>query len=136
MLFCSFSPLWQKMNDNIRQRQAEGIAAAKAKGVRFGKPMIPLPENFHELYQEWQESRISVEELARICNMGRSTIYRRINEYRNFLNQNIEEKIKFFQKLLSYFDIVRYYKRQEVFKVIQINCTLLDRSPACPKVYL
>ena len=80
--------------DNIRQRQAEGIAAAKAKGVRFGKPMIPLPENFHELYQEWQESRISVEELARICNMGRSTIYRRINEYRNFLNQNIEEKNK------------------------------------------
>lgn len=61
--------------DNIRQRQAEGIAAAKAKGVKFGKPTIPLPDNFPELYQEWQEARISLKEFANICNMGRSTIY-------------------------------------------------------------
>lgn len=73
--------------DNIRQRQAEGIAAAKAKGVRFGKPMIPLPKNFPELYQEWMEERISLEEFACICNMGRSTIYKRISEYRQSLCQ-------------------------------------------------
>lgn len=36
---------------NIRQRQAEGIAAAKAKGIRFGRPPKPLPENFHSAYQ-------------------------------------------------------------------------------------
>ena len=36
---------------NIRQRQAEGIAAAKARGVRFGRPPAPLPSNFHEVYQ-------------------------------------------------------------------------------------
>lgn len=73
--------------NNIRQRQAEGIAAAKAKGVRFGKPMIPLPENFEELYQEWEASHISLEEFARICNMGRSTIYKRIGEHRKHLYQ-------------------------------------------------
>ncbi len=69
--------------DNIRQRQAEGIAAAKARGVQFGKPMIPMPENFPELYKEWEEERISIVELAKLCNMGRSTMYKRIGEYRH-----------------------------------------------------
>ena len=40
---------------NIRQRQAEGIAADKARGVRFGRPPKPLPENFHHLYQQWKK---------------------------------------------------------------------------------
>lgn len=73
--------------DNIRQRQAEGIAAAKAKGVKFGKPTIPLPDNFSELYQEWQEARISLKEFANICNMGRSTLYKHIGEHRKNLCQ-------------------------------------------------
>ena len=68
--------------DNIRQRQAEGIAAAKARGVRFGKPVIPMPENFPELYGQWETGNITINELARLCNMGRSTMYKRIGEYR------------------------------------------------------
>ncbi len=71
--------------DNIRQRQAEGIAAAKARGVQFGKPMIPLPENFPELYRQWQAGNISIKEFARFCKMGRSTMYNRIKEYREYL---------------------------------------------------
>lgn len=68
--------------DNIRQRQAEGIAAAKARGVRFGKPVIPMPENFPELYAQWENGSITINELAALCNMGRSTMYKRIGEYR------------------------------------------------------
>ena len=71
--------------DNIRQRQAEGIAAAKARGVRFGKPMIPMPDNFPELYKQWEADVLTINELASLCNMGRSTMYKRIGEYRELL---------------------------------------------------
>ena len=52
--------------DNIRQRQAEGIAAAKARGVQFGKPMIPMPENFPELYEQWDADLISIKEFGNL----------------------------------------------------------------------
>jgi DNA invertase Pin-like site-specific DNA recombinase len=48
--------------DNIRQRQAEGIAAAKARGVRFGKPVIPMPDNFPELYRQWEANHLTINE--------------------------------------------------------------------------
>lgn len=48
---------------NIRQRQAEGIAAAKARGVRFGRPPATLPENFHQVYQLWKSGKITGLEL-------------------------------------------------------------------------
>ena len=53
---------------NIRQRQAEGIAAAKARGVRFGRPPAPLPENFHGVYQRWRAGKIT--ELRRRKSAG------------------------------------------------------------------
>lgn len=52
---------------NIRQRQAEGIAAAKAKGIRFGRPPLPLPENFHENYQRWKSGEITCTTAAKAC---------------------------------------------------------------------
>lgn len=71
--------------DNIRQRQAEGIAAAKIRGVRFGRPLIPMPDNFQELYQRWEAQEITIQEFASICNMSRSTMYGRIARYRQML---------------------------------------------------
>lgn len=71
--------------NNIRQRQAEGIAAARARGIQFGKPKIPMPINFPELYEQWEENVISTEEFAAFCAVGRSTLYKRIREYRNEL---------------------------------------------------
>ena len=66
---------------NIRQRQAEGIAAAKAKGVRFGRPPRPLPMEFHNAYQEWRTGNITCTEAARRCNMPLSTFRYRAEIY-------------------------------------------------------
>lgn len=65
----------------IRQRQAEGIAAAKAKGVRFGSIPKPLPDGFHRAYQRWKQGEISGSEAARICGMPRSTFIYRAEVY-------------------------------------------------------
>lgn len=68
---------------NIRQRQAEGIAAAKARGVRFGRPPATLPENFHQVYQLWKSGKITGIEAARMCDMPMSTFRYRAEIYEN-----------------------------------------------------
>ena len=60
---------------NIRQRQAEGIAAAKARGVRFGRPPRPLPENFDQLHRAWRDKKITLCQAADACGMPVSTFY-------------------------------------------------------------
>lgn len=65
----------QNRRENRRQRQAEGIAAAKARGVRFGRPAPPLPEDFEEYHQAWRDGRMSVREAADACGMSRSSFY-------------------------------------------------------------
>lgn len=66
---------------NIRQRQAEGIAAAKARGVRFGRPPKPLPKNFHHLYQQWKNGKITGTAAAKLCGMPLSTFRHRAEIY-------------------------------------------------------
>ena len=66
---------------NIRQRQAEGIAAARARGVRFGRPPRPLPDNFHEVYQRWRQGRITGTAAARACGMPLATFRYRAEKY-------------------------------------------------------
>ena len=60
---------------NIRQRQAEGIAAAKARGVRFGRPPIPLPENFQAVHLAWRGKKLTLRQAALACNMPEGTFY-------------------------------------------------------------
>ncbi len=66
---------------NIRQRQAEGIAAAKAKGIRFGRVPKPLPENFHAVYQRWKSGEITGTAAAKECKMPLSTFRYRAEIY-------------------------------------------------------
>ena len=67
--------------ENIRQRQAEGIAAAKARGVRFGRPPQPLPKNFPSAYRRWQEGKISGSAAAQECGMPLATFRYRAERY-------------------------------------------------------
>jgi len=68
--------------DTIRQRQAEGITAAKSKGVRFGRPVKPVPVDFAELVKQWSDKRFDKEDILKRCQMSESTFYRRRTEYR------------------------------------------------------
>lgn len=67
---------------NIKQRQAEGIAAAKARGVKFGRPPVPLPDNFYEVHKRWRCKEISVAEAAELCGMCKTTFYNRAKAFR------------------------------------------------------
>lgn len=66
---------------NIKQRQAEGIAAAKARGVRFGRPPSSLPDNFHHIYQMWRNGEITGTAAAKACGMPLSTFRYRATVY-------------------------------------------------------
>lgn len=72
----------QSERENIRKRQAEGIAAAKAKGVRFGRPEIAIPDEFAQIVRQWEKKEISFEEATKQCGMSGTTFYRRLREYR------------------------------------------------------
>ena len=75
----SFVP--ENERTNIRQRQAEGIAAAKARGVQFGRPRLEMPENFEEQYSLWMNGEINIHEFAKRCGISRSTLYVRLKKY-------------------------------------------------------
>ena len=66
---------------NIHQRQAEGIAAAKARGVKFGRPSKPLPDNFYEVYKAWKNKKITQKEAAKACNMAETTFYDKARKF-------------------------------------------------------
>ncbi len=68
---------------NIRQRQAEGIAAAKARGVRFGRPPAPLPGNFQDVYQRWSAGKLTNEAAAKECRMPTASFRYRAKAYGN-----------------------------------------------------
>ena len=66
----------------ILQRQAEGIAAARKRGVRFGSPVIKPPENFPELVKQWECGKLLLKELLTLTGLKESTFYRRLRELR------------------------------------------------------
>jgi len=78
--------------DSIRKRQAQGIAAAKAKGIKFGRPSKDLPTIFGELVKKWENKDISTDDVLAICGFCRSSFYTKLNEYRILGEKNSVQK--------------------------------------------
>lgn len=70
----------QNERENIKKRQAEGIAAARARGVHLGRPPKEIPENFGSLVEEWESGGIFLDEVLRRCGLTKTTFYRRRRE--------------------------------------------------------
>ena len=68
---------------NIKQRQAEGIAAAKARGVRFGRPKKKQPQNFEAMVSLWENKKMTLSEILESCDMSKSTFFRRRRELKS-----------------------------------------------------
>lgn len=66
--------------ENIRKRQRQGIAAAKKRGVRFGRPRLTIPDNFKDIVWAWKQGNIKLDETLKKCRMSKSTFYRRLKE--------------------------------------------------------
>lgn len=73
----------QNERENIKKRQAEGIAAAKKRGVKFGRPPCELPSDFTQMVEEWKRGDLSLDDLLKSCNISESTLYRRLREQKN-----------------------------------------------------
>jgi len=72
----------QSERENIRKRQAEGIAAAKEKGIQFGRPVTELPGDFGDIVSAWEQKQITIEQASQKCGISPATFYRRVREYR------------------------------------------------------
>ncbi len=68
--------------ENIRKRQEQGIAAAKNRGVRFGRPESKVPNDFINMVKAWERGHIKLDEVIEKCQISRSTFYRRVREIR------------------------------------------------------
>lgn len=72
----------QSERESIHRRQAEGIAAAKARGVRFGRPKRPVPPDFPQIVSAWEQGRLPLDEALLAAGLPETTFFRRLREYR------------------------------------------------------
>lgn len=79
------SPKRAAHKEFLRQKQARGIAQARERGVHMGRPRAVLPENFGELVRQWEARELPLEALLAQCGVSRTTFYKYMAQYRNYL---------------------------------------------------
>ncbi len=79
----------QSERENIKKRQMEGIAAAKTKGVKFGRPEKEVPDDFAKIVRAWEQKKLPFEEVLKKCDMSEATFYRRLHEHRLIKNNKM-----------------------------------------------
>ena len=72
----------QSEREKIKERQEQGIAAAKARGVRFGRPEKEVPDDFAQMVKAWEKKSLPLQELLQKCDMSEATFYRKLRELR------------------------------------------------------
>lgn len=79
----------KEYKDMLYQRQMDGIAAAKAKGIKFGRPRVEPPDNFSEIVNALENKVITTKEAMQQSGMAEATFYRRLREYRKRRSETI-----------------------------------------------
>ncbi|MDR1158301.1 MAG: recombinase family protein [Oscillospiraceae bacterium] len=83
----------QLERDTLRQRQAEGIAAARSRGILFGRTPAQMPEDFETLYRRWRVGELTTREITALCGISRRTLYEKTESWRK------QDKLKFLQAI-------------------------------------
>lgn len=91
LILTLLSYLAENERTTIRKRQEEGIAAARIRGVRFGRPPLQFPDNFDEVYGEWKKGKISQRDAAKRCGLPRSTFRDKVRVWEVQNIKNSEE---------------------------------------------
>ena len=108
----------QTERESIRARQREGIEAAKARGVHFGRPRLALPESFHKTVRAWRKGRFTAFEAARELGVSRSTFFRRVRELERMRKaRRYEAALQTMETALSGRDIFNLTGRVDCYAV-------------------
>lgn len=83
IVFELLSYMAEKERLKIKQRQAEGIAAAKSKGKKFGRPTISYPDNWEEVYTKLKDGKITAVKAMELTSMKKTSFYKLIKQYEN-----------------------------------------------------
>jgi DNA invertase Pin-like site-specific DNA recombinase len=83
----------QLERDTLRQRQAEGIAAAKSRGISFGRSPAQMPDDFEALYRRWRVGELTTREIMALCGISRRTLYEKTKSWRK------QDKLKFLKAI-------------------------------------
>ena len=86
VVFSVLSYVAENERKNIKERQREGIAVAKAKGIRFGRPTIEYPDNYDSVIKDWREGKIKAVEAMKLLNIKKTTFYKLVKSHKKNKN--------------------------------------------------